>query len=61
VERVERDGNAAFNWAREGLVMNVDRLKQEVPDGVDLDRLVELVFGDLTTPAAAIVDALVIR
>jgi 2-methylcitrate dehydratase PrpD len=61
VERVERDGNAAFNWVREGLVMNVGRLKQEVPGGVDLDRLVELAFGELGTPAAAIVDTVVIR
>ncbi|MFT4286981.1 MmgE/PrpD family protein [Nocardioides sp.] len=58
-ERVERDGGSAFNWPREELLMNVERLKREVPAGIDLDRLAELAFGDLGTQVAEIVDTVI--
>lgn len=59
VERVERAGGEDYNWDLDGLRRNVARLQDEVPPGIDLERLVEVVHGGLDIPIAAVVDTVV--
>lgn len=61
IERVEHSGGEDYNWDLKGLRGNLARLQDEVPSGIDLERLVELVHGELETPIAAVVDTVVTR
>ncbi|WP_105035505.1 MmgE/PrpD family protein [Cryobacterium aureum] len=58
--RVEHVGDGTtFNWQRAELEQNVQRLAGEVPEGIDLDVLVERCFADFGTPATSVVDAVI--
>jgi 2-methylcitrate dehydratase PrpD len=61
IERVEHAGGEDYNWDLTGLRGNLVRLQDEVPSGINLERLVELVHAELETPIAAVVDTVVAR
>ena len=57
---VEHVGDGTtFNWQRAELEQNVQRLAGEMPEGIDLDALIERCFADLGMPVASVVDAVI--